>query len=462
MPFTDPRSLSAMLGVVVRIAQRIGLYLESANVNAGPLEGELRRRLWFALVAFDGRISEMSDHKEGMSLAPTWDCHVPSNVNDSDLRPEMKTAPIPQSGPSDAIFAVVRAEMGSYIRKTNFHLDFTNPALKKLTDMDKLAKKLQSSSISDADESEVDELERRIESKYLSKCDEDIPLHFMTKWYARGWLARCRLIEFYAKCAISPGAMMAGQSPESNSSGSAPTEEQRQASLLNSMYMLECDSKIMYNPLCKGYLWLMDQSFPILAYFQLIQHLRRRPLCQHAQRAWDVMDKNFEARFIRHHGPRDESGNPFVHFFAKVVLAAWAAREMAFATQSSSLDPLPPTPKIVEGMRKRMAGKISAYTSTRTETLAAGGATDPFLMGVSGAGIGSGPSPIANPYSTSNAFTEGLMGIDNVGMDMTFDASNFANVDMSAWQQNMAMFDPNMANPDFWMQPGGMHPSQGQ
>lgn len=109
-----------------------------------------------------------------------------------------------------------------------------------------------------------------------------------------------------------------------------------------------------------------------------------------------------------------------------------------------------------------MAGKISAYTSTRTETLAAGGATDPFLMGVSGAGIGSGPSPIANPYSTSNAFTEGLMGIDNVGMDMTFDASNFANVDMSAWQQNMAMFDPNMANPDFWMQPGGMHPSQGQ
>lgn len=436
MPFTDPRSLSSMLGVLVRIAQRLGLYSETENNNAGPLDGEIRRRLWWAIVAFDARISEMSNHKEGISLAPTWDCSAPSNVNDSELRPEMKTVPEPQSTPTDSMFAVVRGEIFRYIRRTNFHLDFTNPVLKKLAPHDKLTQKMKSTSISEQ-ESEVDELEQMIESKYLRYCDEENPLHYMTLWYARGYIARCRLIEFYAKCAIKPSDMMTatGNSPQGSSTHPAPTEAQREDSFHNSIFMLECDTKILSSPLTQGYLWLMDHNFPILAYFQVVQHLRRRPLCDQAQRAWDVMDDNFEARFIQHTSPRDESGNPLVHFFAKVVMGAWAAREMAFATQSSSLDPLPPTPKIVKGMRERMAGRNpSPYTSNKTETLATGGMSAPFLMGTADPGMQTAFG------GTTDSFGADAMNFDPL-MQFGFDTSMGATQDM---------FDPNNSGWSGW------------
>lgn len=238
--------------------------------------GEIRRRLWWALVSFDARISEMSNHKEGISLAPTWDCSVPSNVHDSDLRSEMKTVPVIQTAPTDALFAVVRGKMGRYIRRTNFHLDFTNPDLKKLAPIDKLTQRLQSSSLSSEPESEIDELEQLIESKYLRHCDEENGLHFMTVWYARGFLARSRLIEFYSRCAVKPSAMLLSeQSPVGGSNYPIPTESQREDSLRNALFMLECDTRLLMSPLTQGYLWLMDHNFPILAYFQNVQHLHR-------------------------------------------------------------------------------------------------------------------------------------------------------------------------------------------
>lgn len=89
----------------------------------------MRRRLWWSLVLFDNRICEMADYKAS-NLLPTWDCKIPLNVNDFDLQPEMKTGPTMHGNPSEALFAVVRSEVGNFTRRSSFHLDFTNPALK--------------------------------------------------------------------------------------------------------------------------------------------------------------------------------------------------------------------------------------------------------------------------------------------------------------------------------------------
>lgn len=75
-PEADPRSISALLGVALRIAQRIGLHSEAANTKHSILEAELRRRLWWSLVHFDARVSEMTEIKLSM-LVPTWDCRIP-------------------------------------------------------------------------------------------------------------------------------------------------------------------------------------------------------------------------------------------------------------------------------------------------------------------------------------------------------------------------------------------------
>lgn len=83
-PETDPRSLSSMLGVAIRIAQRMGIHNEASNATCAALEAEMRRRLWWSLVIFDNRICEMFDYRKA-TLAPTWDCHVPLNLSDFEV-----------------------------------------------------------------------------------------------------------------------------------------------------------------------------------------------------------------------------------------------------------------------------------------------------------------------------------------------------------------------------------------
>jgi hypothetical protein len=300
----------------------------------------------------------MSNHKEGL-LLPTWDCNVPSNISDSDLRPEMKVLPTSQTTPTEAIFVAVRSEMGKFVGRTNFHLDFTNPALKQLAPVDEISQQLKVTSLSD--DSEIDGLEQLIEEKYLRHCDEENPLHYMTIWHARGYLGRCRLIEFYSKCAISPSAAMTGQSPPSSQTN--PTEAQRESAYSHALKMLSCDTKIMASPLTKGYLWMMDHNFPVIAYFQIVQHLRRRPMIPSAANAWAIMDENYESRFVGRVEGYDRSSSPLIRFFSKVILGAWDARDVA--QQQRGGDQLL-VPRIVTGLRMAFSEEQTSQDAAAT------------------------------------------------------------------------------------------------
>lgn len=291
-----------MLGVAIRIAERMGINNESELAKCTALEAEMRRRLWWSLVLFDTRIGEMADYKT-IRLAPTWDCKIPLNVNDSELRPEMKELPGLLGNSTEALFTVVRSEIGEFIRNTMFYLDFTAPALKPI------AKDVQNGPIPEGGELVI--LEKIIEDKYLKSCDLQNPLHFLTAWTARGAIAKYRLLEHYSK----------------SSRLSVPlTEAQRDTAISYAISMLECDTKIVTSPLTKGFLWLVNIYFPFPAYIQIVQDLRRRPMSCHAEHAWEVMSDNCEAHFGFQY--RDDS--PFFKLFAKIGLKAWEAREFAF------------------------------------------------------------------------------------------------------------------------------------
>lgn len=323
-PSTVPQSLSAILGVAIRIAQRMGIHSESALAKCTTLEAELRRRLWWSLVLFDTRIGEIADHKTSM-LAPTWDCRIPLNVNDSDLRPEMKEPPAVQGKSTDALFAVVRSELGELVRHTMFHLDFTNPALKPIF------KTVQRGLIPEV--AELATLEKMIEDKYLKFCDPENPLHFMTIWWTRAYLAKCRLLEHHSRY---------------SSSLVHQTDAQRDTAISHALRMLECDTKFMTSPLTKRFLWLAHVHFPFPAYIQIVQDLKRRPGSEQAEQAWEVMSDNYEARFgfLYYKGE-----NPFFKIFTKIVLQAWEAREAAFSQLGEPLMP----PRIVSYIRHRVA-----------------------------------------------------------------------------------------------------------
>ncbi len=305
-----------MIGIAIRIAQRMGMNSESALANCETvLEAEMRRRLWWSLVLFDTRIGEMADFKAAATLNPTWDCRIPLNVNDSDLS-DIKELPAVQGRSTETLFAVVRAELGEFLRHSTYYLETTCPALKTV------AKSLHPNPNSEDSGSELDNLEKMIEDKYLKLCDPDNHVHFMTIWFARGFIAKCRLTEHHVRCFSPSGPIH-------------QTEQQRSIATSHALRLLECDTQCTSSPLIKGFLWLTQLYFPFPAYLQITQDLRTRPSSEEAEKAWDIMSDNYEARFAN---SVEITGNVFVRsrwfkLFAGVVIRAWDAREAAFSHQ---------------------------------------------------------------------------------------------------------------------------------
>lgn len=293
----------------------------------------MRRRLWWSLKLFDTRIGELADYKT-VALAPTWDCRVPLNVNDSDLRPEMKEPPQAHGTSSEALFVVVRSELVEFVRHTKVNLDFSSPLV---------ARDAQNP---DHKDSELDTLEKTIEDQYLKFCNPENPLHFMTLWTTRIYLAKCRLLEHYSRYSDSLSAL---------------TEPQRDTAMCHALTMLESDTKIMTSPLTKGYLWLARFHFPFPAYMHILQDLRRRPVCKHAEQAWKVMSENFEARVIVPLGHGGDS--PFLNIFAGFVLPAWEARETIPGRSEESSIP----PRIVSYIKDSMTRRVQSIQSAGRE-----------------------------------------------------------------------------------------------
>lgn len=321
-----------MLGIASRIAQRMGIQYESNNSKYPVLEAEMRRRLWWSFVLFDARISELSDYRS-TTLSPTWDCKIPLNVNDFDLRPEMKEPPAVQGKITEALFPLLRCEIGEFVRHSSFHLDFTNPSLKPI------AKNLPGGG-------NLDALEELIEKGYLDHCDSQNPLHFMTIWMMRSALSKHRLLEYYSRCSFEPR-----------------TERQDDTPMLYAFKVLDSDTKIMSSPLTKGYTWFLHVHLPLPAYIHIVQELIKRPIRPEAKQAWEGMSDNYEARF----SDSDVVGSSVFKPFAKIILQAWEALEKASKDFEPSTQCQTTLPRIVSSLKRRMAEAALDEQNTNME-----------------------------------------------------------------------------------------------
>ncbi|KAL6703428.1 hypothetical protein ACN47E_009687 [Coniothyrium glycines] len=336
-PDTDPRALASMLGIAIRIAQRLGIHTEAMNNKYNFLEAEIRRRVWWSLVLFDARLSEMSDLRLS-NLVPTWDCRIPLNVNDSDLRPDMKNAPPVYSQPSETIFAIARCEMGEFTRHDPGHLDFVNPVYKLLA-------KKRSNTVSDA--GDIDTLEEMLETRYFKSCDLENPVHFMAIWTTRVAIAKTRFIRHLAACS---------RMTESQ------TGSHRDAGALAAHAMLKHDTELMSSPLTKRFRWQIYLHFPFPAYVHLAQDLKERPLGDIADLSWAAMIQNSTSRL--HHykdHPMEKKNNPLYKIFADLVLQAWSARQAATGTEEKP-------PEIISQIQARVAQMQASINSGEQNT----------------------------------------------------------------------------------------------
>ncbi|KAJ9602382.1 hypothetical protein H2200_013237 [Cladophialophora chaetospira] len=356
-PGVVPQSLHSMLGIATRIAQRMGIHNEASLAECSVFEAEMRRRLWWSLMLFDSRIGQLASSKT-VPLDPTWDCRVPLNVNDSDLRPEMKEPPPTNNqggGCTETLFAVVRSEIADFVRYAEFHLDFTSPALKAI------AKQQHQDKGSD-----LSKLASTIQEKYLRSCDPDNPLHFMTTWTTRSYLAKCRLMDHHSRYSASCVVW---------------TANQRDAATTHALTMLECDTKVMTSPLTARFRWFNHFYFPFLAYIHLVQDMQKHPTSERAAHAWEIMSDNFEAWFSAMVADGD---SPVLKLFARLIMGAWDACEAA-AVRNGETNTLNPPPRIVASLREalaRMAGPSQGAAAEQQPDFDMGLGTDDFMMPV--------------------------------------------------------------------------------
>ncbi|CAH0042439.1 unnamed protein product [Clonostachys rhizophaga] len=310
-PEMHPRSLSAMFSIAIRIAKVLKLHREPPLERCSVFESEMQRRLWWSLVLDDTRRCEVADVSDDASLSPAWSRKTPSNVNDSDLRPDMKEIIAGGAKVSESIFVVVRSELADFLRHTSAFLDFHHPRLKPI------AKELP-------DGGSLLSLRKRIENDYLQYCDPENPIHYLTIWTTHAFIAKQRMIQYYATLAHS---------------GLPATETEMDDAMVLAFEMLDCDTKLLSTPKTKPFIWFIRSHFPFPGYMHIIYDLRRRPFSRHADRAWEVMANNYDFRI---HTMSRMKG-PITKVFGKFILRSWDAR----VAEWKSDQPLK-TPRIVQ------------------------------------------------------------------------------------------------------------------
>jgi hypothetical protein len=181
--FHQSSSLFVLCGVVVRLARRMGLQRDGTFLGLSPFETEIRRRLWWQVVHMDHRISDFAGMRQSLDLYYYTDTKVPSNVDDEDLFPEMTEPPKEKIKITKNALTLLRCEIQTvlceFMPPSGIALPFdslTNRAV-TLEEKDKI----------------IEQLEDRVETKFLRYCDPSIPIHQFLSIIVRSGLCKIKL-----------------------------------------------------------------------------------------------------------------------------------------------------------------------------------------------------------------------------------------------------------------------------
>lgn len=181
----DARKIWTLTGLVVRIAQTLGIHRDGSHFGLEPFEIEMRRRLWWQVCVLDARSSE--DHGCDPTIVEAqFDAKMPLNVNDADLHPDMKDFPQERTGFTDMTFSLIRFEVANIFRR----ILYIPPGPIRCTEL------FANLSIAEK-EKWITECHQQMEEKYLKDCDMSIPLCWVTATISRLIMSKMWLIVYH-------------------------------------------------------------------------------------------------------------------------------------------------------------------------------------------------------------------------------------------------------------------------
>ncbi|KAF2211648.1 hypothetical protein CERZMDRAFT_112381 [Cercospora zeae-maydis SCOH1-5] len=269
---SDARVIWTLTGLVVRIAQTIGIHRDGSHFGLAPFEIEMRRRLWWQVCILDTRASE--DHGcDPTIVEQSFDTKMPLNINDEDMTPEMEDFPPERKGCTIMSFCLLRFEVANTFRRLNY---VPPGSPKACTDF------YQSVTLQDK-ERWITECHQRLEERYLKHCDMSVPLFWVTATVARLMMSKMWLIVYHPFQRQNGGASLPPEIKEKLFITSLENIEYS--------YLLEVEERT------KKWGWLFRTYIQWHALAFALSELCHRTTGDIVERAWKAIDETISGRW---------------------------------------------------------------------------------------------------------------------------------------------------------------------
>ncbi|KAH8703016.1 fungal-specific transcription factor domain-containing protein [Talaromyces proteolyticus] len=271
----DTKFVWSMTGLVVRISQGLGLHRDGSLLGLMPFDTEMRRRLWWHIVLLDMRSSEEQGTDQQI-FEGSYDTLFPSNVDDNDIYPKMKSDPLPRTGCFTGMtFALIRCEVARALSRVTSTIATSRP---------------NSSHSKFHAQQENEEIYRDIadciNKKYISVCDKSIPMQRVCILLARLVLANLWIVVFIH------GEKRPGNVNNNNldyiAQGASP--QCREKLIITSLQIIETTYALESRPDTYMWSWLFRANAHWSYVAFVLSELCLRPSSQIAQQAWNVIN----------------------------------------------------------------------------------------------------------------------------------------------------------------------------
>lgn len=265
---SDTRYVWTLTGLLIRLAQGLGIHRDGQQFGLSPFETEMRRRLWWQISSLDMRASE--DHGTDPSIVEqSFDTKFPLNINDEDIDPSTKETPKEHEGATELTFDLVRHSMGVTVRR----LSYAPPGEGRCRTM--------SASLSVEDkERMIEDLHQYLEKKYLGHCDMSIPLHWVSATVARLILAKMWLVVHHPFTRSDAGAGL--------------PQETKDRLFRTSLEVIEFSRLLETEKTTLRWGWLFRTYVQWHALAFVISQLCVRTIGPEVDKAWTVIDGVFD------------------------------------------------------------------------------------------------------------------------------------------------------------------------
>ncbi|KAI0154680.1 fungal-specific transcription factor domain-containing protein [Xylariaceae sp. FL1272] len=323
-------------GTVVRIAQKMGYHRDGELLGLTPYETEMRRRIWWHIIASDGKQAMMT----GLShaFAPShWDTKLPLNLNDADLSPTSVEPLVAKEGPTDMVFVLLIYIFQKFIHSTYPQLEAAWLALRSEgASPDYRAPIENYRTLIGGLDLEMTEFEHKNVEPGLGGVHE---------------AASMMRPMFIEKMKESMVAMK--DQPEYGTEIFDPVD-----SIFKSFVISHERNSLSFKRMKnQGFLWFMKMGFQIDAFMVMLSKLYKHPTGVLATRTWNVI----ESLHSMHEELFDTSERKYA-ITAALTLKAWGAREMALERSGIRID----VPEYIQRLRNVVSSPRDSIPMTDT------------------------------------------------------------------------------------------------